>query len=663
MPMSVNYGAVLAAYKAFMRTVRWAVFWSERPSDKPYDRDYDLGRVSTREPPEAYAEIEAGLWDGWEYLKSCRDNVASRSVASQIAREQRKLTAPLGLDRLVEECRLKGYLILQTDKNLGSAVVKADWYIRMCYEYLRKDRVVKLTTREVACANVKWLAAKLTDVLDTHKGTLEGNPQLSEFLRSTVPLAEKDDPYLPVFKGLPKVHKTPWAIRPIVPGHSLVMSPAAKFISKCLKPCIRERPYVLESSKSLCQTLAGLSQTPTRRWWFLSGDIEAFYPNVPMVDALRVSAQYVKAKGHLSEAEYQLFKSLLELVNLGMVFKFQSQYYEQLDGLVMGLACSPDLANLYAASLEEGTLPVVSDDVAFYRRYLDDVFAIVYADSYEDALDVAGLLQLGTFKINWVVSETSTPFLDVLVYRAPETGRINFFPYRKASNHRERIPWASAHPLDVKRGTFLSEMSRLAYLSSNVQHYQDALMDLKGLYLGRGYPVKVVTSWLRSNVARLWVNRYSTGSLSSSEQAVWVIKTTFNPALSAFNVHDLWDIIRKAWSQAPEPTAGDAPGAPLTPTGASFSQTEVNDPLVGGADVAAAEGVLQGGEALGEQERRWSARKAGFLDKRLLFSRRKPANFGDLARSLCHSILTEELEKEPYAPYYGAWEAVQLPMA
>ncbi|MFL4368795.1 hypothetical protein, partial [Enterobacter asburiae] len=68
--------------------------------------------------------------------------------------------------------------------------------------------------------------------------------------------------------------------------------------------------------------------------------------------------------------------------------------------------------------------------------------------------------------MTWEVSEWNSPFLDMLVYIDPLTGQVEHTPYRKALNHKERIPWASHHPKDVKKGTYIGEMSRLATLSS-----------------------------------------------------------------------------------------------------------------------------------------------------------------------------------------------------
>ena len=94
-------------------------------------------------------------------------------------------------------------------------------------------------------------------------------------------------------------------------------------------------------------------------------------------------------------------------------------------------------------------------------------------------------------EIGWEVSEYHTPFLDLLVYLDPADGSVQHKPYKKPMNHRERIPWTSAHPKDVKKGTFTGEMSRLAVLSSKPEHYLEAIADLQNLYIACRYPTNL----------------------------------------------------------------------------------------------------------------------------------------------------------------------------
>jgi hypothetical protein len=120
-------------------------------------------------------------------------------------------------------------------------------------------------------------------------------------------------------------------------------------------------------------------------------------------------------------------------------------------------------------------------------------------------------------------------------------------PYRKARSHQERIPWASSHPTDVKRGTFIGEMSRLATLSSLNTTYIRVLESLKLLYVKRGYPEKLVVTWLKKYSASCWDKRLS--EVKQERTEVLVLKSEFNEAWNYFSAKELGNTIIGFWRE------------------------------------------------------------------------------------------------------------------
>ena len=103
--------------------------------------------------------------------------------------------------------------------------------------------------------------------------------------------------------------------------------------------------------------------------------------------------------------------------------------------------------------------------IIFYSCYIDDCLSIIYADSEDEALNIINKLKIRPCTIEWNLSQWSQPFLDMLLF-VDKYNTLQHKPFCKARSHQERIPWISHHPLDVKRGTFIGEMSRLATLCS-----------------------------------------------------------------------------------------------------------------------------------------------------------------------------------------------------
>ena len=389
-----------------------------------------------------------------------------------------------------------------------------------------------------------------------------GHPQLAKFLRQHIVEDDVLVSRLPKFYGIPKIHKNPVKMRPIIPCHSALQNPAAKYVSKVLKAVLANRPYVLKGTKDLAIRLTQAKISSTRKKFLVSFDIEAFYPNIPLDDAIEQTKQMWWDEIKPGLTEKALFNMCISLACKNLLCQFDRKVFLQLQGIAMGVACSPDIANIHAAYYEEIFIEriameqEVDDFLAFYGRFIDDGFMIVYAKSEQDALQKCKTwVQFIGHKLTWEVSEWNLPFLDMLVYVDPVTGKIEHKPFRKARNHLERIPFASHHPFDVRKGTFLGEMSRMAVLSSNPANYKAALNDLQSIYIARGYPVDLVRKWTKDNIAKRWTRRLEEtpnddGVVSAKgvqTSNLLVLKTTFNPIWDSFNVHDLSKIVVDKW--------------------------------------------------------------------------------------------------------------------
>src|SRR5882762_2137856 len=140
--------------------------------------------------------------------------------------------------------------------------------------------------------------------------------------------------------------------------------------------------------------------------------------------------------------------------------------------IAMGMHCSPDIANLFGAFYEELQIPNMKH-ILFYGQYIDDCLAFVVARNETEAQQTIVGLKFPGVKLVWDCSQWHALFLDLWLFINPVTHRIEHKPYKKAMNNSERLPWISHHPLTIKRGTFISEMSWLPILSSRWDLYDE----------------------------------------------------------------------------------------------------------------------------------------------------------------------------------------------
>ena len=153
-------------------------------------------------------------------------------------------------------------------------------------------------------------------------------------------------------------------MRPIIPCHSAIQNPAAKYVDKKLRPIVVGSPTVIHGSKDLAIKLSNLVLKPGSKWYILTGDVVAFYPNIPLHLCLDyVNQMYLEYYwGHVQDhdaphnrRQQLIFKTALEVGNTKLLTQFQGKYYEQLRGLAMGVSDSPSLANLYGVHFESSS--------------------------------------------------------------------------------------------------------------------------------------------------------------------------------------------------------------------------------------------------------------------------------------------------------------------
>ena len=275
--------------------------------------------------------------------------------------------------------------------------------------------------------------------------------QEAEWLRS----ARENVSKFPEFSGLPKIHKKPVAFRPIIPCHSVVSGPPAKMLSKMLKPAISATWSIIKNSNDVANKLSSIKLDNTKKVYLLSADVVSCYTNIP-TEKLAGVCERALYKAPINKerilSDMKLSKKLCAIANDRLVFKYTNvkgdeEFYLQKRGLAMGVACSPDLANLFLAENETHMSELAN--VLYYGRFIDDMLLILYADSLDEALEFAKVVipPPEGMQFKWEGSPNRLVFLDMEIFVSPNESCIDFRPYHKPLNHFERIHWLSKHPL------------------------------------------------------------------------------------------------------------------------------------------------------------------------------------------------------------------------
>jgi hypothetical protein len=145
-----------------------------------------------------------------------------------------------------------------------------------------------------------------------------------------------------------------------------------------LKPLLSEHKTIVESSHVLARTLYDFKVPKYKKIWLFSGNLKAMSPNIPRT----------RAHNHLLKLWHDFYESaeevpirdLLNASNNFLFAEFQGRYFQQTDGLAMGIPAAPDVAQLYCAFEESNEPAFKNENILLFRYYIDDILVVLIAD-------------------------------------------------------------------------------------------------------------------------------------------------------------------------------------------------------------------------------------------------------------------------------------------
>lgn len=445
---------------------------------------------------------------------------------------------------LIDWLTRAGLLCFISDKNLGIVVATQDWYWEQVSKFIELPVFEPFYGDYYGYRYDVWRRISAL-IEDTEGISFWITPKVKKFLREADVRMD-----IPQFHGIPKIHKNPWKIRPIVPMHSYVTSTLSIVLHHLLLPIQRSFPWICESSQKLCEEVRSFN----KRGLFVrihTGDVSAMYTSIPWASFRDALSSVVRRHPayYMNTAMVDWIMRAADIVWHSTVFQLGKNLHHQTDGVPMGIQCGPVFANLYLAfyerhaltMLEEGNLPG-----GLYRRYIDDVFVLHPEDNY-----LRQLIRAPGMDIVWSHSGIELPFLDVLFHTHLGSTEICFQPYEKVGNHHQYLPWASSHPLSVKKGLVKGELTRASKISYLQPYFQTWKATFLSRLISRGWPRRAVRKWGRQV---RWHDRSADNGTARLRNVILAV-SQYNPAWEKVSSSDIWNTMRDTWLRlAPEGT-------------------------------------------------------------------------------------------------------------
>ncbi|MEL7307825.1 MAG: reverse transcriptase domain-containing protein [Pseudomonadota bacterium] len=376
---------------------------------------------------------------------------------------------------------------MPSDKGGEFCIIERTRYIELGKEHLSNDSLYQ----EVPNMSARTVETKINNIW---KSVAKRN-NLSFAITKGNTSTNTD---LPRFYFLIKTHKTGNVpkIRPII---SNVNGPSTKIswlLDKALKPLIEHIPAHLENTAHLIDRLKSLPKEIVQSHNYpCSLDVVSLYTSIPHEEAIETAIELMTEHSYTyHELNMNDLRELLYVTLENNFFTFENFIYKQVHGLSMGSSVSAILAIIYMGKVELRALNLLGTHVAFYARYVDDVFLLTR--SCEDAQIVFETFNSIDPNIKFEIEhptineDTKTLKLLDTAVSINVDGSIRFDFYKKSAKKPLFVNFKSALPTRSKMNYVRNERNRILNNCSEKQDAKNHLETFNSILKLNNYPDK-----------------------------------------------------------------------------------------------------------------------------------------------------------------------------
>jgi hypothetical protein len=346
---------------------------------------------------------------------------------------------------------------------------------------------------------------------------------------------------------MPKIHKTPIGIRPIIPSHSWYTTCAAKYLHRKLYPILKKFKWVITDRLELIQEIEQ-KKFDSSTVKLATIDVTALYTSIDLEKGLNLVA--ILLKNHVEDFQIPFYIDLMRWVLTNNYFQFKGNWYQQIKGAAMGGNASGIFADLVLVALERDILPKVpKEHKAFlYRRYRDDILIAVdtikSAKAITDHLNGSNMLSFNMEQFGDKVN-----FLDITISLGQKFSikrQLDMKPFRKPTSNSLFTHYATYKPETTKTSWITGEQIRMLRACQTENIFRSAMLKFQTSLLKSGYPKKIIRSQCKYKFAdRNWLIEkteksdqvwYSLDNSRMAHEKWNFIQNNFKPLLKFHNV-------------------------------------------------------------------------------------------------------------------------------
>lgn len=209
-------------------------------------------------------------------------------------------------------------------------------------------------------------------------------------------------------------------------------------------------------------------------------DIEALYTNIPQRGALGAVKSALERSD--SQDDHLFILECLAIVLQENYFEFDKSVYKQIQGVSMGAACAPNVANIYMGAFEDRFIfnknAPFFENIFHWHRFIDDIF-FIWRGPEEQLTELILRINLCDphLKFSPNMNRGKIEFLDVWIQVVDQTIEVSL--YTKPTARNTLLQYESYHPRCQKDSIPFSQFLRLCRNCTTIQNFDFHAEQLK----------------------------------------------------------------------------------------------------------------------------------------------------------------------------------------
>ena len=233
------------------------------------------------------------------------------------------------------------------------------------------------------------------------------------------------------------------------------------------------------STKTICDALKDVQLNEDES--IISFDVTSLYTNVPVVEAIERCADLLFKAVRIS-VDKETFIELAKIASCNVVMATHNGFYRQVDGLAMGSAPAPFLANGWLSQFD----PKIRDEAKLYYRYMDDIVREVRTEDIDSKLDEINSYHPSLKFTLEKETDNSLPFLDMQIIR--KNCKLTSTWYTKPTDTGLIMNYHAFAPEKYKRSVVSGFVHRIYRSCSSWENFHTSLDRAKKILNQNQYP-------------------------------------------------------------------------------------------------------------------------------------------------------------------------------